>query len=434
MSNAELTILFFLQLAVILGICRLVGFLAKWIGQPQVVGEMIAGVLLGPSLFGLLLPKVQHQVFPQGVPMSILYASSQVGLVLYMFLIGVEFDTNLIRRRVRSAVSVSLAGITAPLCLGALLALFLFHQPGLFGKQVSVGETMLFLGAAIAITAFPMLARIIFERGLAGTSLGTLALAAGSTDDAISWCILAAVLAVFKQNALIALLAIVGGLLYAIVTLTVGRTLLARTLGFLTEQRGKITGAMLAIVLLLLMLCAWLTDTIGIYAIFGGFILGVAMPRGLFARNITHMLEPLVTNFLLPLFFVYSGLNTSVGLLNSWLLLGVAILLFTAAISGKGIACWLAALSNKESNREAMAIGSLMNARGLMELILLNIGLQQGIITPTLFTMLVLMAIATTLMASPLFELVYGRFRAREALTEQNPATIRSATTEVEVS
>src|SRR2546421_5367441 len=202
-SNTELAIRFFLQLAVILGVCRLVGFLARKIGQPQVVGEMIAGVLMGPSLFGLLLPDWQHQLFPTGAAMSILYASSQVGLVLYMFLIGVEFDTNLIRRRLRSAVSVSLAGILTPLVLGSLLALLLVGRPGFFSSHVVPWEAMLFMGAAIAITAFPMLARIIFERGMAGTSLGTLALAAGSTDDAISWCLLAVVLAVFKQNALI---------------------------------------------------------------------------------------------------------------------------------------------------------------------------------------------------------------------------------------
>jgi K+:H+ antiporter len=418
MSNAELAVLFFLQLAIILGVCRLVGFLAKKIGQPQVVGEMIAGVLMGPTLFGLLLPSLQHQVFPKGVPMSILYASSQVGLVLYMFLIGVEFDTNLIRHRLRSAVSVSLAGILTPLLLGSLLALLLIHQPGLFGHQVSIGEAMLFLGAAIAITAFPMLARIIFERGLAGTSLGTLVLAAGSTDDAISWCILAAVLAVFKQNAAIAIFAIVGGILYAVVTLTFGRSLL-RPLGTMTEHLGGITGPMLTIVLLLVMFCGWLTDTIGIYAIFGGFILGVAMPRGLFAKYLKNSLEPIVTNFMLPLFFIYSGLNTSLGLVNSWLLWGITALILVASVFGKGIACWLAARLNGESNREALAIGSLMNARGLMELILLNIGLQQGIITPTLFTMLVLMAIVTTLMASPLFELVYGRYRIKNAPVEQ---------------
>jgi Kef-type K+ transport system membrane component KefB len=432
LSNTELAVLFFLQLAVILGICRLVGFLAKRIGQPQVVGEMIAGVLMGPSLFGLLLPKLQHQVFPTGVPMSILYASSQVGLVLYMFLIGVEFDTNLIRRRLRSAVSVSIAGILTPLVLGALLASVLIHQPGLFGQHVVIGEAMLFLGAAIAITAFPMLARIIFERGLTGTSLGTLALAAGSTDDAISWCILAVVLAVFKQNAAIAIFAIIGGVLYAIVTLTIGRQLLRR-LGTLAERHGGITGPMLVIVLLLVMFCAWLTDTIGIYAIFGGFILGIAMPRGLFAKHLKNILEPIVTNFMLPLFFVYSGLNTSLGLVNSWLMWGIAALIFLAAVFGKGIACWVAALLNKEPNREAMAIGSLMNARGLMELILLNIGLQQGIIAPTLFTMLVLMAIVTTLMTSPLFEFVYGRYRTKTVPAEQVTDVSLASTTKAEV-
>lgn len=417
MSNTELAILFFLQLAVILGVCRLVGILAKKVGQPQVVGEMIAGVLLGPSLFGLLLPNVQQYVFPKGVPMNILYASSQVGLVLYMFLIGVEFDTNLIRKRLRSATSVSLVGIITPLLLGALLAYLLTREPGLlFSKNVVTWEAMLFMGAAIAVTAFPMLARIIFERGLAGTSLGTLALAAGSIDDAVSWCILAVVLAVFKQNVMIAFFAVGGGIVYAAVTLLVGKPLLSR-LETMTKRRDEISGPMLTFVLMLVMLCGWITDAIGIYAIFGGFILGIAMPRGNFAKYLRNAIEPIVTNFMLPLFFVYSGLNTRLGLLNTWFLWGIALVILLASVFGKGIACWLAALINKEPQREALAIGSLMNARGLMELILLNIGLQQGIITPTLFTMLVIMAIATTLMASPIFELVYGRYRAKQATT-----------------
>ncbi len=417
MSNSELSILFFLQLAIILGICRLVGFLARKIGQPQVVGEMIVGVLMGPSLFGLLLPDLQHQIFPKGASMSILYASSQVGLVLYMFLIGVEFDTNLISRRIHSAVSVSLAGIAAPLVLGSLLALLLIAQGSFFNHDVVTWQAMLFMGAAISITAFPMLARIIFERGLTGTSLGTLALAAGSTDDAISWCILAVVLAVFKQNAWIALLAVGGGVLYALAVLFIGKPLLSR-LGTMAERQEGIRGPLLAFVLMLVMFCGWLTDTIGIYAIFGGFILGVAMPRGVFARHLKNILEPIVTNFMLPLFFIFSGLNTSVGLLNSWLMGGIALVILLVSILGKGVACWAAARLNGESNREALAIGSLMNARGLMELILLNIGLQNGIITPTLFTMLVLMAIVTTLMASPLFELVYRRNRTQHAPAE----------------
>jgi Kef-type K+ transport system membrane component KefB len=418
MSNTELAILFSLQLAFILGICRVVGFLAKKIGQPQVVGEMIAGVLLGPSLFGLLLPGLQNQLFPKGAPMGILYSVSQIGLVLYMFLIGVEFNTNLISKRIRSAASVSLAGIITPLTLGGLLALLLVGHSDFFSPHVVTWEAMVFLGAAVSVTAFPMLARIIFERRLSGTSLGTLALAAGSIDDALSWCILALVLAVFKQSALIAVLAVVGGIVYALVVLLIGKPLL-RPLGNMAERQRGISGGMLAFVLLLVMVCAWVTDTIGIYSIFGGFILGIAMPRGFFATRLLNMMEPLVTNFLLPLFFVYSGLNTSVGLVNSWFLWGVAGLVFLVAVAGKGVACWIAALLNKETNREALAIGSLMNARGLMELILLNIGLQQGLITQTLFTMLVLMAIVTTLMASPLFELVYGRFRSKETTGEQ---------------
>jgi Kef-type K+ transport system membrane component KefB len=375
-------------------------------------------VLMGPSLFGLLLPDLQQHVFPKGASMSILYASSQVGLVLYMFLIGVEFDTNLISRRIRSAVSVSLAGIAVPLVLGSLLALLLIAQGGFFNHGVVTWQAMLFMGAAISITAFPMLARIIFERGLTGTSLGTLALAAGSTDDAISWCILAVVLAVFKQNVWIALLAVGGGALYALVVLFIGKPLLSR-LGTIAECQEGIRGPLLAFVLMLVMFCGWLTDTIGIYAIFGGFILGIAMPRGVFARHLKNILEPIVTNFMLPLFFIFSGLNTSVGLLNSWLMWGIALAILLVAILGKGVACWAAARLNGESNREALAIGSLMNARGLMELILLNIGLQNGIITPTLFTMLVLMAIITTLMTSPLFEFVYGRYRTRHVPAKQ---------------
>ncbi len=419
MSTTELAIHFFLQLAIILGVCRVVGFFARKIGQPQVVGEMIAGVLLGPSLFGLLLPAWQQQMFPKGPAMAILYASSQVGLALYMFLIGVEFDTNLIRKRVRSAASVSLAGIITPLVLGSVLALFLARQSGVFfNSKVIPWQAMLFMGAAVSITAFPMLARIIFERGLAGTSLGTLALAAGATDDAISWCIMAVVLAVFKDNASIAILAVVGGGLYALTVLTLGKRLLSY-LGRMAERNEGISAPMLAFVLALVMFCGWLTDTIGIYAIFGGFILGVAMPRGIFAKHLKNLLEPIVTNFMLPLFFVFSGLNTSVGLVNSLALWGITLLVLAISVFGKGIACYVAALLNKESNREALAIGSLMNARGLMELILLNIGLQAGIITPTLFTMLVLMAIVTTLVASPIFEFVYGRFRTHKLDTKQ---------------
>jgi Kef-type K+ transport system membrane component KefB len=421
MSNFELSIRFFFQLAFILGTCRVVGLIARRFGQPQVVGEMIAGVVMGPSLFGLLFPDAQAHIFPKS-SLTITYAVAQIGLVLYMFLIGVEFQVDLIRKRLRSAASVSLAGILSPFILGSLLALTLVKNGDYFAPRVARWEAMLFMGAAMSITAFPMLARIIYERGLTGTSLGTLALAAGSMDDAAAWCILAIVLASFNSNPLIALAAIGGGALYAAFVLTIGKRLLAR-LGRKVERDGVMSGQIFTFVLMVVMLGAWVTDGVGIYAVFGAFILGTAMPRGVFAQEIQRRLEPLTTNFLLPLFFVYSGLNTRLGLVDSIMLWSVALAILFIACFGKGVACWLAARLNGEDNREALAIGTLMNARGLMELIILNIGLERGVITPTLFTIMVMMAIVTTLMASPVFEFVYRR-SSRRSDTRLQPATV----------
>ncbi len=414
---------FFLELAVILGTCRVVGLLAKRIGQPQVVGEMIAGVLLGPSLLGKFAPGIQHHLFPSGQANTVLYTLAQIGLVLYMFLIGLNFDVNLIKHRAGTAVAVSAAGILTPLALGAALAMPLLAQGIYFDKSVTLVMAMMFLGASIATTAFPMLARIIFEQRLSGTPLGTLALACGAADDALSWCILAIVLAVHRGNPALAATAIVGGILYSVLLLTAGRRAF-KVLGTISERRNTITAPVLSTVLILLMTCAWFTDTIGIYAIFGGFILGVAMPSGFFARELTARLDPLVTTFLLPLFFVYSGLNTQIGLLNSPMLWAVTLGILIVSILGKGVACTVAARLNKVPFRESVALGSLMNARGLIELILLNIGLQAGIITPTLFTILVLVAIVTTLMATPIFEFVYGRHRVDEPIELPEPATV----------
>ena len=275
----------------------------------------------------------------------------------------------------------------------------------------------------MSITAFPMLARIIYERGLTGTSLGTLALAAGSMDDAAAWCILAVVVSSFGGNFAIAAFAIGGGVLYAAAVLLIGKPLFRR-LGKMAERNGGISPRMLAFVLMLVMLSAWVTDTVGIYAVFGAFILGTAMPRGVFARDLEQKLEPLTTNFMLPLFFVYSGLNTRIGLVDSPAMWGVTGVILLIACFGKGIACWLAARMNGEDNREAMAIGTLMNARGLMELNLLNIGLDRGIITPTLFTIMVMMAVLTTLMASPVFEYVYRRGKPQLAAAALQPGVV----------
>ncbi len=402
----ELSVLMFLQLAVILLTCRVVTWLMVRMGQSPVVSEMIAGVVLGPSLLGLLAPEVTAWLFPpQSRP--VLFALAQPALVLYMFLIGCEFDHKLIKGRVRSAATVSVAGIAAPFALGALLAWHIADRNDLFPEPTQPLEAMLFLGAAMAITAFPMLARIIHERGLAGTPLGTLTLAAGAIDDAAAWCVLAVVLALFKDNLGIAVLAIGGSVVFALVVMGPLRVVLARWLAL--KDGDDLTATQLVGVLALLMLCAWFTDAIGIYAVFGAFVLGLAMPRGAVTHSLQRMLMPITVTLLLPCFFTYSGLNTRIGLVDSWALWGLTAVVLVCAVGGKGVACWAAARWQGVPQREALAIGSLMNARGLMELIILNIGLQHGIISPTLFTVMVLMAIITTLMATPLFNRVYGR-------------------------
>ncbi|MCW1924193.1 cation:proton antiporter [Luteolibacter arcticus] len=407
---------FFLQMAVILVVCRLVGILAKKVGQPQVVGEMIAGVLIGPSLLGYFWPDTMKAIFtPES--RGILYAGAQLGVGLYMFLVGLEFNTGHFRSRARSAACVSIAGMVVPFILGALLVLWLQHVPGIFTPKVRYFEGALFLGAAIAITAFPMLARIISERGLSGTSLGTLALAAGAIDDAAAWCVLAIVLATFGASQPLVIggmsigaevVAIGGSALYGILALTVGRKWLS-ALGRAAERKGEVTQPMMAIVLALFCLAAWYTDVIGVHAVFGGFILGIAMPRGAFADDIRKKIEPFAVVFLLPMFFTFSGLNTKLNVLIDPKLMLIGVVILLASVLGKGIACWAAARLTGEDNATAMAVGTLMNARGLMELIIINIGLQRGIIGEALFSILVVMAIVTTLMASPVFELVYGR-------------------------
>jgi Kef-type K+ transport system membrane component KefB len=404
MPVSQLSVYFFLQAAVILLVCRLVGKLAQRVGQPQVVGEMIAGVALGPSLFGLFLPELQQALFPKAT-LGMLYVCGQLGVGMYMFLVGTEFSADHFRSRARSAVAVSAAGIAVPFVLAFMLVPWLHDVPGLFSPKARELEASLFLGAAIAITAFPMLARIIHERGIAGTSLGTLALTAGAVDDAAAWCILAVVLASFGGSWTGAWLAIGGGIGSALFMLLVGRRLLAR-LADHARPGEPLSPTLLAIVLALFCLSAWAMDAIGIHAVFGGFILGACLPRGEFTARLRAQLQPFVVVFLLPMFFTYSGLNTQLNMVMQPALLLAALAILAASFAGKGIACWAAARMSGEDNRDAMAIGALMNARGLMELIIINIGLQAGVIEPGLFAILVLMAIVTTLMATPLFNRV----------------------------
>ena len=387
--------------------CRLVGKLAQRIGQPQVVGEMIAGVMLGPSLFGAVLPDAQVALFPK-YNLDMLYVGGRMGVGIYMFLVRTEFQAVHIRTRCRSAMAVSWAGIAVPFVLAFALKPWLPHVPGLFANHARFLEIALFLGAAIAITAFPMLARIIHERGLAGTPLGTLALTAGAMDDAAAWCILAIVLASFGGSWNQAWIAIGGGIAYVAFMLLAGRRLLA-PLGAQVPAEGPLPTPVFAWVMAAFFLCAWAMDAIGIHAVFGGFILGICLPRGALTERLRERLQGMVVVVLLPLFFTYSGLKTQLSVLLDPAILLPAVAILLASFGGKAIACWAAARLSGESPRDAKAIGALMNARGLMELIIINIGLQAGIIEPGLFTIVVVMAILTALMATPLFNLIMRR-------------------------
>lgn len=412
MTAAELSVMFFLQLAVIIGVCRLVGWAAKrFLGQPQVVGEMIAGVMLGPSLFGLIAPDLQNALFPAD-SRKVLFVIAQIGVGLYMFMVGLGFNVSHFKANAPSAAAVSLSGIAAPFLLAVLITPWLLQTPGLFADSVPQPQAVLFMGACIAITAFPMLARIIHERGLSNSPLGALALAAGAFDDAGAWIVLAIVLASLGAGAGIAITAIVGGIVFVLLMILVAPHLL-KPLARIAEREGKINPTVLGVMLGVFMLCAFAMDYAGLHAVFGGFILGAVTPRGFFANELRQKIEPFVVTALLPVFFVFSGLNTQLTMVNNIGLVLVTLAILAASIAGKGIACYGAARLTGQDNSTALGIGALMNSRGLMELIIINIGLQRGVIETPLFSMLVLMAVITTLMASPLFELVYGK-KARE--------------------
>jgi Kef-type K+ transport system membrane component KefB len=417
MTNLQLAIQFFLQLGIILIVCRIVGIIAARFGQPQVVAEMIAGVCMGPSLVGLFAPTWGEALFPKE-SMKVLFPVSQLGLALYMFIVGLEFRMDIVRKRFGSSVAVSLAGMAAPFMLGALVGWHFHEHTELFPKATSLNNAMIFMGASMCITAFPMLARIIHFKGLAGTTMGTVAIGAGAIDDAAAWGMLAVVLASFNGDFSHALLSIGGGAGYVALALLIIRPILARYATGI-EARGKVTDGEYAFFLSLMCFGAWWTDYFELHAVFGAFIMGAAMPRGIVNRTLIERTQPLAVALILPLFFTYSGLNTRLGLLNSgwlWLLCGAVLV---AAILGKGVACWAAARASGISNREAMGIGVLMNARGLMELIIINIGLQKGIISAEIFAMLAIMAVITTLMASPIFERLVGTgtFKAEDEPT-----------------
>jgi Kef-type K+ transport system membrane component KefB len=404
----EIIAFVFLDVAIVIVAARLMGRLFQRLGQPAVIGEILAGIMLGPTLLGLLPGDLHLVLFPTDVR-PYLTVIAQLGLVLFMFIVGLEVDLSLIRSRRRTATSVSMASIALPFALGALLASALQEDHGVVdGAAVPFLAFALFLGVAMSITAFPVLARILTERGMHRTPTGVLSLACAAIDDVLAWSLLAIVIAVAVGGTLTGVALIVGlTAVYALVMFGVVRPLLARLVGRY-RAAGRLTPNVLATVLVGVFLSAYATELIGVHAIFGAFVFGAVMPRGEpgLTREVLERLEQVSLLLLLPVFFVVAGLQVDVGALGASGLVELVLILLVA-IGGKFVGAFAAARLQRVPQRQAVALGVLMNTRGLTEIVILQVGVQLGVLDPQLFTLMVIMALVTTLMTSPLLRLFY---------------------------
>ncbi len=405
----DLILLLLVQVGLILTLSRVLGLVFQRFNQPQVVGEMLAGIMLGPSLFGLLLPAASAAIFPKA---SVVYLNtlSQVGVICFLFLVGLELDPKLIRNRGHSAVVISHVSIVAPFLLGCALALVLYtklfnHTPAMQFRSVA-----LFMGASMSITAFPVLARILTERNLHKSKVGAVTITCAAVDDVTAWCMLAVVIGIARAGSMTAGLYTAGyAAVYVAVMFFVVRPFLRR-LQAVHDRRQRLSQTMVGFILIMVLASAYVTEVIGIHALFGAFLLGAVMPKGsAFVRTLTEKLEDFTVVFLLPIFFAYTGLQTRIGVLNTpvlWVFCGLIILV---ACAGKFGGSALAARAVGMGWREAGAIGILMNTRGLMELVILSVGKELGVITDAVFAMMVIMALATTALTTPILALVYPR-------------------------
>jgi Kef-type K+ transport system membrane component KefB len=391
-----------LAMTAVITVGSLLGRVCRKFGQPPVIGEILAGIALGPSLLGQIYPAASHYLLPDATA-PLLSVIAQLGVILYMFLVGLELDAARLRSRGEATLAISHASIVAPFVLGSLLALWLY--PRLSDDSVSFTGFALFLGVAMSITAFPVLARILSDRGLNRTPLGVVALACAATDDVTAWCLLAFVVGVVDSGSAQAVGVICWTLVYIAFMFFAVRPILARRL---RQNQSHTPRELLATMFVLLLVSALITEWIGVHAIFGAFLLGAIIPHdSRLAEDFRQKLEDVVTVLLLPAFFAVTGLRTQIGLVSgweNWLFTGVIILVATA---GKfGGACLAGRLTGLPW-RESMALGALMNTRGLMELIVLNVGLDLGVISPRLYAMMVLMALATTVATTPLLARIW---------------------------
>jgi Kef-type K+ transport system membrane component KefB len=405
-----------LQVIVVMLAARIVGKLFLRIGQPAVIGEIVAGILLGPSLLGMFFPAAQTFFFPAS-SMGFLQVLSQAGVILFMFIVGMDLNLQHIRQQAHAAVLVSHASIVVPFFLGVTLALFLY--PWLAPPGISFNAFGLFIGVAMSITAFPVLARIIAERELTNTHLGSTAIACAAVDDVTAWCILAMIVALVRA----------GGVSGGLLTIALALFFIGVMLFVVKRQAERLAGGKLlngisktsvAWGLSFMFVSALCTEVIGIHALFGAFLAGVVMPaRGSLANFMRERLETLTSVILLPLFFAFTGLRTQIGLLDDWQSWLMCIGIIAVATAGKLVGSMLAARWTGMSWQESFSIGALMNTRGLIELVVLNMGFDLGILSPKIFTMMVIMALTTTFMAGPLLSLAELRDRRRSLLNAE---------------
>ena len=410
------------QIVTIILFARLFGWICKKLRQPSVVGEIIAGIVLGPSLLGMYFPEFSAALFPKESMGNIQFLS-QIGLILFMFVVGMELDLKVLRNKAHEAVVVSHASIIIPFALGMGLAYFIYESFAPEGIQFS--SFALFIGISMSVTAFPVLARIVQERGIQKTRLGTVVITCAAADDITAWCILAAVIAIVKAGSFVSALYIMGlSIGYVVVMLNVIRPFLKRV-GDLHASRENLSKPVVAIFFLILVVSSYATEVIGIHALFGAFMAGAVMPENMKFRNIfIEKVDDVAVVLLLPLFFVFTGLRTQIGLLNDphlWMITGVIILV---AVTGKFLGSALAAKFVGQSWKDSLAIGALMNTRGLMELIVLNIGYDLGVLTPQVFAMMVIMALITTGMTGPALDIINFLFKSKTAMVDAEVSQI----------
>jgi Kef-type K+ transport system membrane component KefB len=406
------------QIVTIIVVARFFGWVFRKIGQPSVIGEILAGIVLGPSLLGLYFPEFSLALFPSESLPNLQFLS-QIGLILFMFVIGMELDLKILRNRANEAVVISHASIVIPFTLGVGLAYFVYYR---FAPQgVDFLSFALFMGIAMSITAFPVLARIVQERGIHKTKLGAIVITCAAADDITAWCILAAVIAIVKAGSFMSsLYVIMMAIGYVILMLFVVKPFLKK-IGELYGAKDQLSKPVVAIFFLVLIISSYSTEVIGIHALFGAFMTGVIMPDITKFRNVfIEKVEDVSVILLLPLFFVFTGLRTQIGLINDPYILKITGFIILVAVVGKFLGSALAAKFVGQSWRDSLTIGALMNTRGLMELIVLNIGLDLKVLTSEVFTMMVIMALVTTFMTGPALDIINFIFKTKDVAPDEN--------------